>query len=341
MTTEAVTPSQVSTPASESPARLVSVVVPVRNAREDLSRCLDSLAQQTIANSLEIIVVDDGSDDGTPEVAEARGARVLRRNRGGAAAARNAGAAAARGEIVLYLDADCVADPGWAAALSEPLFANPSLAATVGRYESRQDSRVARFVQLELELRYDRMLSFGRIDFLNSGCCGFRRDVLERHPFDESYQRLEDVELSFRLSADGSTIQFAPDAWAYHRHPTRLDALIRRKFNYARYAPRLYRRYPRRAAADTSTPQSRRWRLVLLAATIACLPLALWHPAFLALAAVFAGGSLFLSRSTIRRGFGVSPGFGLAVLWYLLLGNLAFVLGTVRGMLPGRAPEAN
>jgi glycosyltransferase involved in cell wall biosynthesis len=320
----------------------VSVVVPVRNARDDLARCLDSLARQSAPpDSFEVIVVDDGSDDGTPDVAARRGARVLSQERRGAAAARNRGAREARGEVVLYLDADCVADTAWLAELSRPLLAAARLGGAVGRYESDQRAPVARFVQLDLEGRYKRMRSRDRIDFLNSGNCGLRRELLARYPFDENFQRLEDVELSFRLTADGHAIIFVPEARAWHRHPETVGALVRRKFNYARYAFPLYRQYPGKAASDASTPQERRARLASTAAFLALLPFAWLHPVVGTAALAAALLSLATSWRLLAAAFGASPAFGLACVAYLVAGNVAFVAGAARGLLAGKPPEAN
>ncbi len=320
----------------------ISVVIPVRNAREDLAKCLESLAQQSVPpGDFEVLVVDDGSDDGTPDVAHEHGARVISQPRRGASAARNRGALEARGELVLYVDADCVADAVWIEELSRPLLEDPTLAGTVGRYESDQRSTVARFVQLDLEGRYDRMSSHGRIDFLNSGNCGIRRQLLLRYPFDEKFQRLEDVELSFRLTADGHAMIFVPEARAWHRHPEQVEVLMRRKFNYARYAFPLYRQYPGKAASDSSTPQNRRVRLAALAGFLVLLPVAWLHPTIGALAL----GSLLLSFVTsaglLARAFGESPSFGFASAAYLFVGNLAFLAGAARGLLVGKPPEAN
>jgi glycosyltransferase involved in cell wall biosynthesis len=317
-------------------------VIPVRNARDDLARCLESLARQsTPAESFEVIVVDDGSDDGTPDVAARAGARVVSQGRRGAGAARNRGAREARGEIVLYLDADCVADAVWIEELSRPLFADARLAGTVGRYESDQRAPVARFVQLDLEGRYARMQSRERIDFLNSGNCGLRRELLARYPFDEEFQRLEDVELSFRLTADGHAMVFVPEARAWHRHPETVGALVRRKFNYARYAFPLYRQYPGKAASDASTPQERRARLASTAAFLALLPFAWVHPAVGAAALGAALLSLATSWRLLATAVEASVSFGLACAAYLFAGNVAFVAGVARGFLAGRPPEAN
>jgi glycosyltransferase involved in cell wall biosynthesis len=95
----------------------VSVIVPCRNAAAWLAETLASVLIQT-GPSLEVIVVDDGSDDASPAVAEAAGPqiRLLRQPPRGVSAARNAGTAAATGEFLQYLDADDLLEPSTLAA---------------------------------------------------------------------------------------------------------------------------------------------------------------------------------------------------------------------------------
>ena len=90
----------------------VSVVVPVRDRRDLLGVLLDALDAQTFRD-FEVVVVDDGSTDGSGDLAEARGAMVVRRAGGGAVAARAAGVAVARGTILAFTDSDCVPAPTW------------------------------------------------------------------------------------------------------------------------------------------------------------------------------------------------------------------------------------
>ena len=84
---------------------LVSVIVPAHQAEAFLSETLDSAFAQDHP-AIEVIVVDDGSTDRSAEIASARPVRLLRRTRGGPAAARNSGLGIATGQFVTILDAD-------------------------------------------------------------------------------------------------------------------------------------------------------------------------------------------------------------------------------------------
>src|SRR3954471_16851791 len=102
-------PAGPASPRPRGPA--LSVVIPVNNGGRDFGRCLRGLRASTWAD-YETLVVDDGSTDGSAELAEASGARVIRNpTRMGPAAARNVGAMAATAPIVFFLDADVELHP--------------------------------------------------------------------------------------------------------------------------------------------------------------------------------------------------------------------------------------
>ena len=94
---------------------LASVIVPAHDSEATLGRTLDCLRAQDAQFEYEVIVVDDGSTDHTPEIAAAAGdpVRLIRQERGGASAARNRGYGASRGAALAFCDADCFPEPGW------------------------------------------------------------------------------------------------------------------------------------------------------------------------------------------------------------------------------------
>ncbi len=303
-----------------------SVVVPVRDLSDSLAHCLKGLEQQRNREEIEVIVVDDGSIDGSLEVARRSGARVVSQGRQGAAAARNRGVIEARGRIVLFLDADCVPSPDWVYQLTRPLLQGSANVA-VGKYVSQQKEWAARLIQLELEDRYSRMQAQETIDFINTGTCALSKDLLLQNPFDSLFGRLEDLDLSFRLAHRRILMVFVPEAEVQHQHPQTLWRYIKRKFRYARYAPLLYRRFPQKSISDSSTPRKRRLQLALLGLGLLSLLLSVIRPVFGLVGLTFTVASVAFSLPLAARAFRTSVGFGIAAPILILGGNLAFAAG--------------
>jgi glycosyltransferase involved in cell wall biosynthesis len=113
---------------------LVSAIVPVWNGERYLGEALDSILAQDY-EPLETIVVDDGSTDGSADIARSRGIEPLVQANGGPAVARNAGIAASSGEIVMFLDQDDVWLPGKVRNQVEALAAHPEAGVLYGRME--------------------------------------------------------------------------------------------------------------------------------------------------------------------------------------------------------------
>ena len=90
-----------------------SVIVPCLNEEEKLPRVLDCvLAQDVSGDCFEVLVVDGGSNDRSVEIAKSKGVRVISSPRG-VSVQRNRGAAEARGDYLVFLDADCIVQPDW------------------------------------------------------------------------------------------------------------------------------------------------------------------------------------------------------------------------------------
>jgi glycosyltransferase involved in cell wall biosynthesis len=238
-------------------ALTLTVIIPARNAEDVLPRCLAGIAASVGAPDPDVIVVDDGSADGTSCVAEAAGARVIRLDGRGPAAARNAGAREASSDILVFFDADCVPAPGCIAALLVAL-ADPTVVAARGGYASAQRALAARFTQLEMEEKQERLAASATTAVIDTACAAYRRAAFFHYGgFDEQLPATsaEDVDLSFRMAAGGERLVYAPGARVWHRHPERLGVYLWRKLRFGYFRARLYGRYPGRIANDGYTPR--------------------------------------------------------------------------------------
>jgi glycosyltransferase involved in cell wall biosynthesis len=245
---------------------MISIIVPARNAESSIAQCLDALLNQTMdASSYEIIVVDNGSADRTAEIAEQQGAQLLREDKRGAAAARNRGIRAASGEIICFTDADCLPTESWLEEMISP-FSDPQIAGCKGSYLTRQHEIVARFVQIEYEDKYDRLLGLQNIDFIDTYSAAYRRNVLVSvGGFDESIYYVEDQELSFRVARLGKKMVFQPSAAVYHSHSNSFWKYFKKKFMIAYWKAQILRRPPGKAINDSHTPQTMKIQIALVA----------------------------------------------------------------------------
>jgi len=229
---------QVSEEQSGLPA--VSIVIPVKDRAEELGRCLASLNDLTYPQELlQIIVVDDGSSDGSAEVARRAGATVIPSGGTGRgpAAARNEGAAAAKGDILAFIDSDCTASREWLAELI-PAFNDHRTAAVGGLVdgmctESAVDRYEAVMSSLSLGSR-ERMGSGGDDTFYLPSCNLLVRRLAFRSVdgFDDSMHVGEDVDLTWRLRDHGWTIAYLPAGRVYHEHRSTLRSFMSRRFDY-------------------------------------------------------------------------------------------------------------
>jgi glycosyltransferase involved in cell wall biosynthesis len=245
---------------------VISVIVPVRNGSRTLTACLLALQSQTYPAD-EIIVVDDGSTDDTAAVAAGLGVVVLSQEKAGPAAARNRGARQARGDILLFTDADCVPARDWVERMVAP-FADPAVAGAKGEYRTQQQALVARFVQQEYQDRYDRMSRQPQIDHVDTYSAAYRRRIfLKAGGFDTTFPTAsnEDSEFSFRLAALGHRLVYVPGAIVYHQHDRSLTEYARRKYRIGYWKAPVTRRYPTKLVHDSHTPQTLKLQIGLAA----------------------------------------------------------------------------
>jgi len=197
----------------------LSVIIPVHNGERFLDRCLASLAWSSFRD-YECIVVDDGSTDASAVIARRHGATVLtRERRGGPAQARNAGAQRARGEILVFLDADVCVHPDTLGRVDAHFRAQPSADAVIGSYDDAPADPGFVSQYKNLFHHFVHQTSRAQAWTFWAGCGAIRRGVfLPAGGFDESYRRpcVEDIALGFRLRTLGHRIDLDPAIQVTH-----------------------------------------------------------------------------------------------------------------------------
>jgi glycosyltransferase involved in cell wall biosynthesis len=212
----------------------VSVVIPAHNAASRLPRVLDALAHQTApADLFEVIVVDDGSTDGTADVVRARGGvRLLNAPANGhQAAARNHGAAEARAQVLAFLDADCVPRADWIERGLAELDANGAdlLAGHIGMEVEGRASAID-LLALSHDFDQERYASEG---FAAAGNLWVKRSTFEEvGGFDTGLAHDEDREFTLHATEGGAVLCFAA-AVAVDHPPRTAAALARRSYRTA------------------------------------------------------------------------------------------------------------
>jgi len=218
----------------------VSVVIPTYRRKDALQRALQSLASQSIEPAAyEVIVVVDGSDDGTLEAAESTpqpyALRVLWQSNSGRAAACNTGVAAAQGELVVLLDDDLQPSPGFLAAHLKAHQRGERLG-VVGAVRFRLESSTQPFARY-WGLRFEDFLArlAARAQPLEwtetyTGAFSIRRHaLLAVGGFDETFDGygLEDFEFALRLTQAGIELELCPEAVACHAYDKEFRAAAR------------------------------------------------------------------------------------------------------------------
>jgi glycosyltransferase involved in cell wall biosynthesis/peptidoglycan/xylan/chitin deacetylase (PgdA/CDA1 family) len=222
----------------------VSVVIPTYNRRPSLERCLASLrAQQFPFNEYEIVVVSDGCTDDTAELL--RGFQPsckfqwFEQQNQGAAAAQNRGVFAATGEVILFVDDDCICDQGLLAAHYESHQAAEKLV-VIGPLTLHPESPpgVIHAMMKELEdAEFRRLSTVGprRSDLMLCANSSVARHAALACPFDPTYKRIHDVEAGIRLWEKGYRPHFAPKAKVHEYYTKSASDMIRDSRNQGRF----------------------------------------------------------------------------------------------------------
>jgi glycosyltransferase involved in cell wall biosynthesis len=236
-----------------SQAPRVSVITPTYNRCGRLLKVLGALERQTVGSDMfEVVLVDDGSTDGTADAVAARSFsfawRLIRQANGGPSRARNAGIQEARGEIALFVDDDVVPEPELIAEhiASHDAEAGPLVVLGPLASLAHYDKPWVSWEQEKLEQQYTAMLrgdyepTFRQ--FWTGNASVGRAALLAEGGFDTSFPRGEDVELGSRLAARGLQFRFNPRAMAFHHVDRTLDSWVHAHASYGRLELQVFER---------------------------------------------------------------------------------------------------
>jgi GT2 family glycosyltransferase len=201
--------------------------MPMLNAADYLPRVLEGLQRSTFQD-FELLLVDDGSTDGSRELAEAQGITLLRSaGRQGAGPARNIGVRQARAPILVFVDADVVLHPTSLAQIAERFAADPTLAALMGAYDEAPaaPSLVSRFRNL-LHAYFHRQAAT-EADTFWTGLGAVRREAFDQVGGFSTTEILEDVEFGLRLRAAGLRIGLDAGIQGTHLKDWSLESMVR------------------------------------------------------------------------------------------------------------------
>jgi cellulose synthase/poly-beta-1,6-N-acetylglucosamine synthase-like glycosyltransferase len=213
----------------------VSVIVPVRNGENVVGECIDAiLAADYPADRREILVVDNGSTDGTAAQIHSRPVTYLHEPRSGVSNARNRGITASTGEILAFIDADCLVEPQWLSELVRP-FEDPEIGAVGGNLEHVPATTPAERQAARLLGSWQQFAFNSDPAYPITANAAYRRDVIDRiGPFDPHMIRAQDVELGLRFQErSGRRLAFAEKATARHRHRSTQLGFFRQQLGWA------------------------------------------------------------------------------------------------------------
>ena len=224
----------------------VSVIVACYNGGRTLNACLASLGRLNYPD-YEVILVDDGSTDRTPEIArQFSWVRLIRQDNLGLSAARNTGLAAAQGEIVAFTDADCRADEDWLYYLVGDLLKSDFAGIGGHNLLPPDDSLVAVAVMVSPGGPAHVMLTDREAEHIPGCNMAFYKWALdELAGFDRMFRKAgDDVDVCWRLQHRGYQIGFSPAGFVWHYRRSTVRAYLQQQSGYGEAEALLSRKHP-------------------------------------------------------------------------------------------------
>jgi len=244
---------------------IVSIVVPTYNRKEDLEQCLNSIFKQNFdRNKYELIVIDDGSSDGTRDLIKKLRSKFpikyfYQKNQG-PAAARNLGIKKAKGEIMAFIDSDCVADKDWLVNLVKGFNAERKIAGVGGQIRVlNPQSLIEKYADIFL-FNHQECIENAKEEPPHMGTlnCAYKVGILKKIGlFDTSPSLIygEDLDLCWRLYFSGYKLGYSSKAIVFHQ-PETLVQQLRKNFIYGSVKCKILKKHQEKLKKDYNSSLS-------------------------------------------------------------------------------------
>jgi cellulose synthase/poly-beta-1,6-N-acetylglucosamine synthase-like glycosyltransferase len=228
----------------------VSIVIPMYNAERHIKKVLGAVLEQDYPGPIEVIVVNDGSTDGSLEVVEeirkTRDFKIMDQKNQGAVTATNNGFRAASHDIIFSIDSDVVLTSDWLKKIIEE-FRDPGVGAVQGYYKTPKGvSFWARMMGYDVEARYDSIGS----RYVTQVCTGdtaYRKDAIDKVGlFDPAFRYGYDNDMSYRLVKAGYKLVFRKDALCDHYWKEDIKGYMKQQYHSAYGRMQLVRKHTER-----------------------------------------------------------------------------------------------